>query len=69
MKNQEYLVKKYNNEGCNYDNRYYTTYKKAWNDTNKKDIMLICKPNTIYFGDNFTGWTVDNENIIREVKR
>lgn len=69
MNNNEYLVRKYNEEGCNYDNRFYSTYAKAWADTRKNDVMLVCKHNSVYYGDNWVGWTVNPENIIRVVRR
>ena len=67
--NQEYLIRKYNNSGCNYDNRYYKTYRQAYADLRKGDVMLVCKPNSVYYGDNWQGWTVDPENIIRSVTK
>ena len=69
MKTQEYLVKKYNELGCNYDNIYCCTYADAWHNTNKRDVMFICKNGSVYYGDNWQGWKVDNDDIIRIVRR
>lgn len=69
MKNQEYIVKKYNEQGCNYDNLYFDNYREAWAHTNKRDVMLVCKPGSVYHGDNFQGWTVEPNDIIRAVTR
>ena len=68
-KKQEYLVKKYNESYCNYGNCFYHTYDNAWANTRKRDIMYVCKLNSVYFDGNHGGWTVRQCDIIRIVRR
>ena len=68
MKKQEYIVCKYNKSGCNYDNRRYSTYRAARNDLRKGDVMLICKEGSVYYGDNWRGWAVRAEDVIRSIE-
>lgn len=66
-KKQEYLVKKYNAEGCNYDNCFYSTYAAAWANTSIRDIMYVCKKDGIYYYG--FGWRIEPADIIRIVRR
>jgi hypothetical protein len=68
MKKQEYLVCKYNKDGCNYDNRHYSTYRAARADLHKGDVMYICREGGVYYGDNWRGWTVRAEDVIRTIE-
>ena len=66
---QEYLVVKFNKEGCLYDRRYYSTYARAWANTGVRDIMYVCKKGSIYYNNNIFGFTVTACDVIRTVRR
>lgn len=68
-KNQEYLVLKFNEEGCCYGHCLYYRYADAWADTRKRDVMYVCKPCSVYWDGQRGGWVVDSADIIRTVRR
>ena len=60
----DYIVKKFNVDGCNYDNLIYTTSKEARQNYNpRKDILIKCR--NAYYGDNWQGWTCKEKDIIK----
>ena len=63
---QDYLVLKISRFWGLYDTKFYDSCKKAWAHTATGDIMLICKPYTVYYCN---GWTVDKHDVIRKVRR
>lgn len=66
---QEYLVLKFNEEGCCYGHYLYYRYADAWADTRKRDVMYVCKLCSVYYDGQRGGWVVDSEDIIRTVRR
>ena len=63
---QDYLVLKISRFYGLYDVKFYDSGKKAWAHTTVNDIVLVCKPNTVYYCN---GWAVDKDDIIRKVRR
>lgn len=63
----EYLLLK---NGCEnnfiYDKMVFLNSKDARKKFGKNDILLKCKKDSIYFADNFRGWSVDEKNIIKK---
>ena len=63
----EYLLLK---KGCEnniiYDKKVFLNSKIARKDFKKGDILLKCKDKSVYYGDNFTGWCVDEKDIIKK---
>lgn len=79
MKKQEYLVLKWvrkeaKETGWEPDyKRFYKTYREAWENLRKNDIMLVCKAGSIkkmYYREyGYFEYEVDENDIIRRVER
>ena len=71
MTNYEYLLIKRagNNDGLIYDKKVFNNSKEAREDFKKGDILLKCKNESIYYGDNFKGWSVDEKDVIKKYEK
>lgn len=71
MINYEYLLIKRagNKDGLIYDKRVFNNSKEAREDFKKGDILLKCKKESIYYGDNFNGWIVDEKDVIKKYEK
>lgn len=71
MINYEYLLIKRagNKDGLIYDQRVFNNSKEAREDFKKGDILLKCKNESIYYGDNFNGWIVDEKDVIKKYEK
>lgn len=65
----EYLLIKKNKDGLIYDKRVFNNSKEARKDFRKGDILLKCKNNSIYYGDNWEGWSVENKDVVRKYEK
>lgn len=67
----EYLLIKRNGnkDGLIYDKRVFNNSKEAREDFRKGDILLKCKNESIYYDDNFNGWSVDNKDVVRKYEK
>ena len=65
----EYLVLKRNGNknGLVYDKRFFDNSKDARKDFRKDDVLLKCKPNSVY-RDGF-GWTVKQEDVVKKYEK
>ena len=62
----EYLVLKKNRENLIYDKMVFSNSKDARKHFKRGDILLKCKENSIFFADNWQGWSVKTEDIIKK---
>lgn len=67
----EYLLLKRsgNNDGLIYDRLFFSNSKDARKDFKKNDILLKCKAESIYYDDNWNGWTVKVKDIIKTYEK
>ena len=72
MKGQEYIVVKINELGLEYDSLYfpYGCYKEAYRQLRKNDLMFVCRPDSVFYADNWQGWRVKgNGDVLRVVTK
>jgi hypothetical protein len=71
MINYEYLLIKRagNEDGLIYDKRVFNNSKDAREDFRKGDILLKCKNDSIYYGDNWEGWSVEDKDVIKKYEK
>jgi hypothetical protein len=71
MTNYEYLLIKRagNEDGLIYDKRVFNNSKDAREDFRKGDILLKCKNDSIYYGDNWEGWSVEDKDVIKKYEK
>jgi hypothetical protein len=71
MTNYEYLLIKRagNEDGLIYDKRVFNNSKDAREDFRKGDILLKCKNDSIYYGDNYQGWSVEDKDVIKKYEK
>lgn len=70
MKYEYLLIKRAENkDGLIYDKRVFNSSKEARKDFRKGDMLLKCKNNSIYYGDNFKGWSVENKDVVRKYEK
>lgn len=71
MINYEYLLIKRagNEDGLIYDKRVFNNSKDAREDFRKGDILLKCKNESIYYGDNYQGWSVEDKDVIKKYEK
>jgi hypothetical protein len=69
MKKYEYLLAKRNNEGLIYDKLFFNNSRDARKQFRKNDILLKCKAESIYYADNWQGWTVKNKDILTRYEK
>lgn len=71
MINYEYLLIKRagNKDGLIYDKRVFNNSKDAREDFRKGDILLKCKNESIYYGDNWEGWSVADKDVIKRYEK
>jgi hypothetical protein len=71
MINYEYLLIKRagNEDGLIYDKRVFNNSKDAREDFRKGDILLKCKNDSIYYGDNYQGWSVEDKDVIKKYEK
>ena len=68
MKNEYLLLKRNGNKnGLVYDKRFFDNSKDARKDFRKNDILLKCKPYSVY-RDGF-GWSVNQPDIVKKYKK
>ena len=65
----EYLVLKRNGnkDGLVYDKRFFNNSADARKEFRKDDVLLKCKPNSVY-RDGF-GWSVNQEDIVKKYEK
>ena len=63
-KAHEYLLLKKNNDGLIYDRLVFEKSKEARKQFQKNDTLLKCRAESIFYGDNWEGWTVKDKDII-----
>ena len=65
----EYLVLKRNGnkDGLVYDKRFFNNSAAARKDFRKNDIILKCKPHSVY-RDGF-GWAVNQSDIVKKYEK
>lgn len=70
MKYEYLLIKKNgNSDGLVYDRLFFNNSKDARKQFRKNDILLKCKTGSIYFADNWKGWTVKDKDIIKKYEK
>jgi hypothetical protein len=71
MTNYDYLLIKRagNEDGLIYDKRVFNNSKDAREDFRKGDILLKCKNDSIYYGDNWEGWSVEDKDVIKKYEK
>lgn len=62
----EYLLLKRNKEGLIYNRLFFNNSADARKRFRKNDVMLKCKADSVYFADNWKGWTVKQEDIVKK---
>lgn len=62
----EYLLLKRNgnSDGLIYDRLFFSNSKDARKEFRKDDVLMKCKAESIYYGDNWEGWTVKDKDIV-----
>ena len=66
----EYLLLKRNKEGLIYNRLFFKNSKEARKKFRKNDVLLKCAANSIYFADNWKGWTVKKDkDIIKKYEK
>lgn len=62
----EYLLLKRNgnSDGLIYDRLVFEESTEARKQFKKDDILLKCRAESIYYDDNWKGWTVMNKDIV-----
>lgn len=68
-KSFEYLLVKRNSDGLIYDKLFFNNSSDARKDFRKGDTLLKCKNGTIYYADNWTGWTVKSKDIVKRYEK
>lgn len=66
MKFEYLLLKKDCENNFIYDKMVFLNSKDARKNFRKNDILLKCKQDSIYFANNFGGWSVDEKNVIKK---
>lgn len=66
MNKYEYLLikKNGNQDGLIYDRLVFNNSKDARKEFRKNDILMKCKAESIYYDDNWKGWTVKDIDIV-----
>lgn len=67
----EYLLLKRNrnNDGLIYDRLFFKSSKEARKRFKKNDVLLKCKADSVYFADNWKGWTVKDVDIVAKYEK
>jgi hypothetical protein len=67
----EYLLLKRNgnSDGLIYDRLVFNNSKDARKEFRKDDILMKCKTESIYYGDNWKGWTVKDKDIVARYEK
>ena len=67
----EYLLLKRNGnkDGLIYDRLFFNNSKDARKDFKKDDILLKCKYKSIFYGGNFDGWSVNEEDVVKRYEK
>lgn len=65
----EYLLLKRNKEGLIYDNLFFNSSADARKKFRKNDVLLKCKADTVYFADDWKGWTVKQEDVVKKYEK
>lgn len=70
-KTYEYLLLKRNrnSDGLVYDRRFFNNSEDARKQFRKNDVLLKCKRDSIYYSDNWKGWTVEVKDIIKTYEK
>lgn len=70
MKYEYLLIKRNGNkDGLVYDKILFNNSKDARKEFRKDDILLKCRAESIYYGDNWEGWTVKDKDIVKKYKK
>ena len=69
MKKYEYLLLKRNKEGLIYNRLFFNNSADARKRFRKNDVLLKCKADSVYFADNWRGWTVKQEDIVKKYEK
>ena len=65
----EYLLIKKNKEGLVYEKTFFYKSTDARKDFKKNDILLKCKYKSIFYGGNFDGWSVNEEDVVKRYEK
>lgn len=65
----EYLLIKRNGnkDGLVYDKRFFNNSADARKDFRKNDILLKCKPYSVYH--DYSGWSVNQPDVVKKYER
>lgn len=67
----EYLLLKRNGnrDGLIYDRLFFEKSKEARKQFKKDDTLLKCRAESIFYDDNWKGWTVKDKDIIERYEK
>ena len=69
MMKYEYLLIKKNKEGLVYEKTFFYKSVDARKCFRKGDILLKCKYKSIFYGGNFDGWSVNEEDVVKRYEK